>query len=135
LRFLDTNVFLRSMVRDDEAKADACTRLFEGLERREEEATTTEAVLAEVVYVLTSPRWYRVPREQVNPLLRPLLTAPGLRIANKSVYLRALEMFVAHRFLDFEDAITAAFAEGGEHAIVSYDHDFDRVPGVTRVEP
>jgi predicted nucleic acid-binding protein len=40
------------------------------------------------------------------------------------------------RHLDFGDAYTAAAVlEEMEPTVYSYDHDFDRIDGITRLEP
>ncbi len=45
MRFLDANVILRYLVRDDEAKAQACFDLFQRAKRGEEEILTCEAIV------------------------------------------------------------------------------------------
>ena len=137
MRFLDTNVILRYLTRDDEAKADACYELFQRVQRGEETLFTCEAIVAEVVFVLSSPRGpYRVSHEEIRARLVPILTLRGLRLPQKGVYLRALDLFASSRFLDFEDTLAVAHMERqGMTEIVSYDRDFDRVPGLQRLEP
>lgn len=136
MKFLDTNVILRYLVRDDALKANACFALFQRVNNGHEEITTCEAVVAEVVYVLSSPRTYGVPRERVRDLLRPILTMPGLKLSKKRLYLLALDLFVAYPRLDFEDAlIVAHMHDAGIDEVISYDEDFDRVPDVIRREP
>jgi predicted nucleic acid-binding protein len=49
--FLDTNVILRYLTRDDPVKAERCFELFQRLKRKEVKLVTSESVLAEVVYV------------------------------------------------------------------------------------
>ena len=136
MRLLDANIFLRFLTRDDETKAQACSRLLHRLERGQEEASTCEAVLAEVVYVLESKAHYALAHHEISARLRPLLALRGFKLPNKRTYLRALDLYESHAFLDFEDAILAAQVERGlAEAIVSYDTDFDRVPGIVRLEP
>jgi predicted nucleic acid-binding protein len=54
----------------------------------------------------------------------------------KRVYQRALDVWATYPSLDFEDALLVAHMdEQGVHEIVSYDSDFDRIPGITRIEP
>ncbi len=85
--------------------------------------------------MLTSRRLYAVSRARVRDLFLPLLTLRGMRLPNRRVYLRALEVFVEHD-IDFEDALTVAHVEQeGLAAILSYDRDFDRIPGIARQEP
>ncbi len=137
MRLVDTNIFLRYLTRDDEEKAEATYRLFERTSRGEEVLFTTVAIVSEVVYVLTSPRGlYRLDHEEARDRLLPLLTLRNLRIPQKSVYLRALDIFASSSSLDFEDALSVAHMErNGLTEIVSYDRDFDRFTGIRRIEP
>ena len=111
MRFLDANIFIRHLTYDDPQKAAACTELFRRLDAGQETATTCEAIIAEVVYVLSSRRQYGLPPAEIRTRLAPILAVPGLRLANKCVYLRALDLFVEHRNLDFEDVLLAAHME------------------------
>ena len=137
MRFLDTNIILRYLTHDDDAKAEACYRLFQRVERSEEELFTCEAVVAEVAYVLSSPRApYRLSNEEIRARLLPILTLRGVRLPQKQLYLRALDIYGFSPFLDFEDALAVAHMEHrGVTEIVSYDRDFDRIVGLQRIEP
>ena len=46
MKFLDTNVFVRYLTRDDPVKAAACRRLWQQVDQGQETATTSEAILA-----------------------------------------------------------------------------------------
>ena len=135
--FLDTNIIIRYLTRDDEAKAEACYELLEQVRQGNKELFTCEAVITEVVYVLSSPRLsYQLSRREIRARLSPILSLQGLRIPNKPIYFRALDIYVAHPQLDFEDAIAVAYMERiGVTQIVSYDRDFDRIDGIERIEP
>ncbi|MBI4235819.1 MAG: type II toxin-antitoxin system VapC family toxin [Chloroflexi bacterium] len=137
MRFLDANVFLRYLTRDDETRAQACYELFQRVKRGEDAVLTCEAIVTEVVYVLSSPRApYRLSNEEIRARLLPILGLRGLRLPQKRVYLHALDLFASSPFLDFKDALAAAhMARRGIQEILSYDRDFDRLPGLTRVEP
>jgi predicted nucleic acid-binding protein len=137
LRLLDTNIVVRLLGRDDEIKARACSNLFRRVEEGSEEVLLTECVLMEVVQVLTSLHLaYRLNHEDIRARLLPILTLNGLRLPDKQLYLRALDIYAAYQFLDFADALCAARMEYlGISEILSYDHNFDRVPGLKRVEP
>jgi predicted nucleic acid-binding protein len=137
MRFLDANVILRYLTRDDEAKAQACYALFQRVKQGEEKLVTCEAIVTEVVYVLSSPRApYRLSHEEVRNRLVPILTLRGLKLPQKRVYLRALDLYGSSPFLDFEDALAVAHMERqGVREILSYDMDFNRISGITRVEP
>ena len=137
MKFLDTNVFLRFLTRDDETKAEACLRLFQRLDAGLEEATTCEAILAEVVYVLSSRGSdYNLPAREIAARMRPLLSSRGLKLPNKKTYLRALDVYETYSPLDFEDALAIAHMERQKlETIMSYDRDFDRIAQVKREEP
>ncbi len=137
MRFLDTNIILRYLTRDDETKAKACFELFQRLKAGSEQVFTSEAIITEVVYVLSSKRGpYRLAHEEIHSRLVPILTLRGLKLPQKHLYLRALERYAASTFLDIEDAVAIAHMERqGAREILSYDTDFDRVPNIKRVEP
>lgn len=137
MRFLDTNVVLRYLTVDDEGKAADCYRLFQRVQRGEEELFTCEAIVSEVTYVLSSPRSpYRLTHEEIRARLMPILTLRGMRLPQKQVCLHALDIYADAPSLDFEDALAVAHMEHvGATEIVSYDRDFDRIPGIHRIEP
>lgn len=136
MQFVDTNVFLRHLTGDDPKKAKACFELFQKADRKEVTLTTSEAVIAEMVYVLSSSRQlYTLHREEIRARLYPLLCLPGLRIPHRKVYLRALDLYASYP-LDFEDAVTIAQMERQKiKEVISYDHEFDQVPTLKRLEP
>jgi predicted nucleic acid-binding protein len=136
MRFLDANIFLRYLTRDDEVKADACFRLFQRLKSGQERATTSEVIIAEVVYVLAARALYNLRPDEISARLRPLLAVRGLRIAHKRSCLQALDLYATYPFLDFEDALAVAeMQRQGLQTILSYDRDFDRLEQVSREEP
>lgn len=137
MEFLDTNVILRYLTRDDEAKAEACYELFDQVRQGNVQLFTCEAVITEVVYILSSPRLsYQLSRAEIRTRLLPILSLQGLMIPNMPIYIRALDIYVDHPQLDIEDAIAVAYMERiGVAQIVSYDRDFDRVEGIERIEP
>jgi predicted nucleic acid-binding protein len=132
--FIDANVFLRLITADDPEKAAQCLALFQRARRGEVSLYTSESVVAEVVYVL-SRTTYRVPRADVKATLGSALSNPGLRMDAKESVLRALEYWHESN-LDFEDCLSAQHVRRlALDGIYSYDRDFDRIPGVRRLEP
>jgi predicted nucleic acid-binding protein len=135
MRFVDTNVFLRYLTRDDPQKSQACYELFKRCERNEEALLTSEAVVAEIVYVLSSKQLYDLSPEEVRVRLMPLLSLTGMRLPNRNVCLRALELYAAYA-IDFEDALAVSHMEQqGLTEIYSYDRDFGRLAHIVRIEP
>ena len=133
--FLDTNILIRYLTQDDPEKTHACLALLQRIQAGEE-ATTSEVVIAEVAFVLSSPRQYKLAHADVSARLRPVLLLRGLKVPNKRRVLRALDLYATYPQLDFEDCLTVAQIEQqGITTLMSYDRGFDRVPGINRQEP
>lgn len=133
--FLDTNIILRFLTQDMPHQAERCKALFLCVESGEIALATCEAVVAEAVYVLASPKLYHLPRARIRDLLLPILTLKGLWLPTRSACLRALSLY-ARRTLDFEDALALAHMEEmGITGMASYDHRLVGVEGITRIEP
>ena len=136
MRFIDANIFVRYLAGDDEKKSEACFRLFQRVQRGEETVTTAEVIIAEVAYVLSSPSLYHLSHEEISSRLAPILSLRNFHLRYKQTYLRGLDLYAGESSLDFEDALAIAHMERlGIDEIVTYDRDFDRVPGIKRMEP
>ncbi len=137
MKFLDTNVILRYLTRDDEVKAEACYKLFQRVNNGEENLVTCEAIIAEVVYVLRSSRaGYGLNRDEIRARLIPILSLRGLRLPQKQLYFDALNIYASSTSFDFEDAVAVAHMRHlGINEIVSYDRDFDSFEDIDRLEP
>ena len=135
VRFVDANVFVRALTGDDPAEAVACGAIFEAAERGEIDLFTSESVLAEVVFVLSSKSLYGVPRGRLVELLQPLVEARGMRMDRKALILAALDLYAASK-LDFEDALSVEHVRRRKlESILSYDRDFTEKFGIVREEP
>jgi predicted nucleic acid-binding protein len=135
MKFLDSNVILRYLTRDDPKKAENCYELFQKVKKGEIELTTCEAVIAEVIYVLSSSTLYNLPRDEICSLLLPIINLSGLKLPQKRLYIRALYIY-ASKNIDFEDALSFAYMEKRQiNEIYSYDCDFDKLEELKRLEP
>lgn len=135
IHFVDTNIFLRHLTNDDPVKAQACLALFQRAATNEITLTTSEAVIAEVVYVLSSKSLYKLTEENIKLRLYPILSLRGLKLQQKAIYLRALDYYAVYK-LDFEDCLTVAQMEQQQLTkLYSYDKDFDQVNRIERLEP
>jgi predicted nucleic acid-binding protein len=137
MNFIDTNIFIRYLVKDDQDKAEACFRLLEKAKASKVELFTSESVIAEVVFVLSSKRLYNLSHQDIRVRLYPILSLPGLKMSNRRQYLRALDVY-GNNNIDFEDALSIATMERKKISqIYSYAEDFDRVKDceISRIEP
>ena len=127
--FLDTNVLVRHITGDPPDQALRATRYLQQADR----LLLPDLILAEVAYVLGS--FYGMPRGEAADALRASLTFPAVRVTDRDLLLRTIELYDSRR-LDFADAYLVASAEStGVNAIVSFDRDIDRVSTVAREEP
>lgn len=134
--FLDANYFLRYLTQPDNPKTHAmherASALFAVVERGEVEVATSEAVLAEVAFVLASKLQYHRPAEVIATYLGPIIRMRGLRLprGRKRLYLRALDIWSARPSLGFVDALTVATVEETEIALATFDRHFNTMANV-----
>lgn len=135
MQFVDTNLFIRYFTQDDLAKQAACAELFDRAERGEVELVTSEAVIGEIVYVLSSPKLYHHSRDAIRDMIHIMISWGGLHIPDRRKYVRAANIY-AEQNVDFTDALIVATMELEEITeLVSYDKHFNRFKSITRLEP
>jgi predicted nucleic acid-binding protein len=132
-RFLDTNVLLRYFVATDPDKARHSRDLLWRVERGGEKVVTSLMVVAEVVFTLQ--RTYKVPKARIREMVGDVLSLRSLQLAGKNLCIEALDLYV-DKNVSFVDAYNAIFMRSqGVDEIYSWDSDFDKLPGVRRIEP
>lgn len=133
--FLDTDVIVRFITGDDPVKQAAADALFRQVAAGTLILRAPDTVFADAVYVLNSPRLYRRDRVRIRQQLGFLLQLPNLKVHNRNLLLRALDIFASTN-LDFGDAmIVATMERRGDRDLYSYDRDFDRIASIDRREP
>jgi predicted nucleic acid-binding protein len=133
MRFLDTNILLRYFTRDDEAKARKALVLLQRIENGEEKVETSLPVIFETIFTLK--KQYKMPIHQIKDYLLPILRSRGLKLPAKTLCIAALNMF-AERNISYADAFNAVYMQAkGITEVYSWDEDFDRIEGITRIEP
>ncbi|MBI2761959.1 MAG: PIN domain-containing protein [Chloroflexi bacterium] len=133
--FVDTDVIVRLITGDDPVKQTAAEALFRQVANGSLTLRAPDTVIADAVYVLSSPNLYRRNRSRVRDQLGYLLRLPNFKVHNKRLLLRALDIFAGTN-LDFGDAmLVVTMRRRGSADLYSYDHDFDHIAGVQRLEP
>ena len=133
MRFLDTNILLRYLTKDDEPKARRALALLSRVERGQEKVMTSPMVIFETIFTLQ--KRYNVPRERIRDSLGDIISLRGLDLPNKHLYGRALDLY-ASKNISFADAFNAAYMQSRGHSeIYSWDTDVDRLEGFARLEP
>ncbi len=131
--FVDTNIFLRPIVKDDSQKVTACENLFKFISEGKIKAFTSHLVLAELVW--TSQKSYRIPKEEISGVLQGILSIKNLKIRETFNAATAINYYI-HSTVKFIDALIASDAsiQKGIAKVISYDKDFDKMK-IPRVEP
>lgn len=133
LPVVDTNIFVRHIRQDHPDHSPRASAYIAEIEAGDRTARTTELVLSEVIYVLQS--FYRMSKADIAEALLPLISLPNLKIARKARLRKTLDWYVRYN-VSFIDASLAVLAQEQKlPAVVSFDRNYDRIPGVTRIEP
>ena len=102
--FVDTNIIVRFLARDDPDMTAPSGRLFARAQGGELTLFTSEAVLLEVVQVMTSPRLYLMERGELAEAMRTLLENRWFHLDHKTVVLDAFALYGQTK-LDFTDCL------------------------------
>ena len=132
-RFLDTNILVRYLAGDDEQKAQKALDLLIRIEKGEEKGITSPLVIFEVVYLLQ--RSYKVPKQRIREVMLPIISLRNLYLPDKNLCHQAFDIYV-DKNIPFADAYYVVYMlREGISSIYSWDKDFDRIEGITRIEP
>jgi len=130
--FIDTNIFLRYLTKDDPSKYDKCRKIFKKAIEGNAELVTSGIVIAELIWTLLS--YYKVQKADVIEKISIIVNTDNLYIPDKDIITDALVLF-GRKNIDYIDAYNAVFMKHyGFEEIYSYDEDFDAVEGIKRVE-
>ncbi len=132
--FVDTNLFVRYLTDDDPEKADLVEALLNKAASGEMKLITSDLVMAELIWVLESS--YELKPAAITPMIRAILTTPGIEVINSAVVGRALEIYQAQN-VDFVDGHIAALAEKlNISEIYSFDKKhLSRIENIKHIEP
>jgi len=132
--FIDSNIFLRAILRDVPDQAKSCLTLFEMIDRGEIPSCTSMLVLNEILWVLEG---LRVPRDEIAKRTGAIAGSRVrlLATSDQDFVEAAIRLYTAKE-VDFQDALNAETARAEDiKVIVSYDSHFDEIDFVDRKEP
>jgi predicted nucleic acid-binding protein len=131
----DANIFLRFLRNDDPEHSPAAKQVIEQAAAGEIILRVLEIVVADIFYTLTAPMM-KIPRATAARQLAALLQQPGMDVENRKQVLDTLGLCETKN-IDYGDAalIVAAQSTVPPLPILSYDHDFAKVPEITAFSP
>ncbi len=132
-KFIDTNIFLRYLTKDDPLKYDKCKRIFKKTIEGKLDLVTSGMVIAELVWTLLSH--YKVPKADVIEKISIIVSTKNLFIPEKDIIADALVLY-GRKNIDYIDAYNAVFMKyHGLNKVYSYDTDLDAIENINREEP
>lgn len=133
LPFLDTNILLRHFLQDHPIQSVQATKFLLEVEQGKMKVHTSDLVIFEVVFTLQ--RTYHLAKNKIQEAVLPLLLLPGIKLSGKRIYRRVFDLYI-EKNLPFADAYHITLMEKLKiNQVISFDREFDRVEGISRVEP
>ncbi|MBI3342787.1 PIN domain-containing protein [Candidatus Gottesmanbacteria bacterium] len=130
---VDSNIFLRIIVRDDQKTWQDCIDAISAIEQNHMEAYIPTVVAAEIQYVLKS--FYGFEKSSLVKALAAVVGTKHLETVDDLSFSVAVKFFEDYN-VKFVDCLLASSrrVQDGNASILSYDRDFDKL-GVRRMEP
>ncbi len=130
---IDTNIFLRVLIREDETSFQSGLQLLEEIKLKKWDAFVPGIVLSEIAWTLKS--YYGFSKSEIVSALRSIQNLRGLTLIDNYNYQLALDLYHHHavKYIDACIASLPLIQEDGA-TLISYDRDFDKM-GIDRKEP
>lgn len=131
--FIDTNVFLRVLVKEDNKTFSDCFNFLDLVRNGKIKAFTSDIVLAEINWTLSS--FYKFKKQDTLIAIKGILNLKSLKFRNESDIYIATDLYEKFN-VKFIDSLIASNLSicNKQTTIVSYDKDFDKLK-LLRKEP
>lgn len=106
--FVDTNVFLRFLARDQEKQYQACRKLFKQAQENKINLITSSLVIFELIWTLVSH--YQESKNQIVEKILSLLELSNLKVENREIFFESLLLW-QEKNIDFNDAFNFTWAQ------------------------
>ena len=125
---VDADVILRYLTNDDPQKADR----FESFVTSGKKASLTDVTFSEIYWTLRS--FYKFPKTKIIHALERLIEIRSI-VCDLELLQSTLVILRKHN-VSLIDAYNAAYSIlRDDRRVLSFDRDFDRLPGIKRLEP
>jgi len=131
--FLDTNIFLRYFLKENEFVFGKLEKLFSEIILGNIIGVANAMIIAEVVWVLS--RSYKWSKEKICDNIEFILSTPNIRFKDKAILVNAVNVYRGEN-IGFIDAYNYSYMQYyGVNKIYSFDRDFDRLKDIKRLKP
>jgi len=131
--FLDTNIFLRYFLKENELVFGKLEKLFSEIILGNIIGVANAMIIAEVVWVLS--RSYKWSKEKICDNIEFILSTPNIRFKDKAILVNAVNVYRGEN-IGFIDAYNYSYMQYyGVNKIYSFDRDFDRLKDIKRLKP
>jgi len=126
--FVDTNLFIRLITKDDPQQLDAVLSLFRHASSGKVTLVTNVTVIAEIVWVLERKK---ADRTMIREAVGAILNTPGIEVDSAPLVAQAIDVY-ATKNIDFVDAYNIFWMRAnGLKTVYTFDHrHFSRVGGI-----
>ena len=131
--FIDTNIFLRTLINDNARMHQSCIEFLSRVKTNTLYAKTATIVLAEAMWTLMS--YYQLSRDDSAAAVQSIINLRGLTIVDQYNHSLAIKLFQSSS-VKYIDALIASISPvyQQEWTVISYDKDFDNLD-IPRKEP
>jgi len=129
--FLDTNVFLRFFLRDNESQYQNVCKLFEKIEEGKFKPYTSSIVFLELNYV--TRKIYKLPIEEVLDYIEAVKKMRGMTVIEKTDADKAITLYKKHKIKLGDCFIAAQLPKGA--VLATYDEDFKKIKEIQSQTP
>ncbi|MFA7300876.1 MAG: PIN domain-containing protein [Candidatus Shapirobacteria bacterium] len=126
MRWIDSNIFLRYWNGQDDA-----VRFLDKLKIGKTKYIVSAYVLSELEWVMRS--FYKENKTDIVEFIESILGIDNIIIENKVNIEKSMRIFEQYNIKLIDSIIAESMNTDDE--IVSYDHDFDKLPNIKRIEP
>lgn len=129
--FLDTNIFLRFFLKDNENQYQDVCRLFARIEEGNFKPYTSSIVLLELNYVVRNI--YKLPIDEVLDYIQAIKGMRGMVVIDKTDTDNAISLYKKYKVKLGDCFIASQLSE--EVVLVSYDKDFKKIKEIKSQTP
>ena len=129
--FIDSNIFLRYFVPDNEEKYSHCVSLFTLIDKGVLRPYTSPIILLECYFVLT--RQYKFSNDRVQSALMEIAAIRNITMVNAIDTQKALKLW-QKTGVKFADCLIATQVRKGV-TLCTYDTEFRKIPGLLITDP